>query len=159
MEFDLKSLEAFLLKPLPEVPEEVWTFLDIAGFPHYENVISNIYAYYLDKDNSHGFDDLFLNALINAIKKKASDSFEPKLKYLDDWNEWAVSREETVEGKRIDILLTETSGDRETFIIIENKVFAELYNPLDIYWSVSKSRRKLGVVLSLFEKSHLIVGI
>jgi hypothetical protein len=152
MKFDLKSLEDFLQKPLPEIPEEVWTFLDISGYPHYENVISNIYAYYLNKDNSHGFEDLFLNALFNAIRKKAGDSFQSKLGYLDNWNEWEVSREEPVEGKRIDILLKETSGDKETFIIIENKVFAELDNPLDTYWSVSKSRRKLGVVLSLFEK-------
>ena len=67
--YDLDLLDEFLKKPLPDVPEEVWTFLDIAGFPHYENVISNIYAYYLDQENKHGFGRLFLDALINTIKE------------------------------------------------------------------------------------------
>ncbi|MBO6659338.1 MULTISPECIES: PD-(D/E)XK nuclease family protein [Roseivirga] len=153
IESDLKSLEQFLKKPLPEIPEEVWTFLDIAGFPHYENVISNIYAYYFDKERSHGFKDLYLRALFSAIEKKARNtSFKPKLKYLADWNEWEVYREEPVKKQRIDILLKEIGGNEESYVIVENKMFHYLNNDLDTYWSIDKTNRKVGVVLSLFEE-------
>ena len=149
MTYDLKSLEQFLQKPLPEVSEEVWTFLDIAGFPNYENVLSNIYAHYLDKNASHSLGDLFLKALSNAVRKKVNPDFEDQIKYLDDWNEWLVLREESVDGKRIDILLQETSEEDSKYIIIENKIYADLYNPLEVYWSYTRSKNKIGIVLSL----------
>ncbi|MEQ6166157.1 PD-(D/E)XK nuclease family protein [Ekhidna sp. MALMAid0563] len=156
MEYDLNDIESFLTKPLPDIPEETWTFLDIAGFPHYENVISNIYAYYFDKENPHGFEDLFLKALFEAIRNKAEGKICSRLEYLEEWSEWSVMREESVERKRIDILLEETSQEENTYIIIENKVYASLNNPLETYWNRNETDRKIGVVLSLFpeEPSH-----
>ncbi len=149
MEYNLNDIESFLHVQLPQVPEPINTFLDIAGFPNYENVLSNIYAYYLDRNNPHGFDDLFLAALCNALRSRVNES---QHNLLDNWSEWTVMREESVEKKRIDLLLEENSEEEKTYIIIENKVYANLYNPLDIYWSYTESERKIGIVLSLFEE-------
>jgi hypothetical protein len=149
MELDYEEIFEFLSLDLPQSPDEVDTFLDIAGYPHYEEVISNIYAYYLDKEAEHGFKDLFFTALCNAIKKKAPEAYKSRLAYLQDWSEWEVYREVAVKRKRIDILLEETSGDHPTCIMIENKIFHSLDNPLATYWSYTDSDRKLGVVLTM----------
>lgn len=149
---DLKALEDFLNKARPQHSEEVWTFLDIAGFPRYENVISNIYAYYLDKENLHGFDDLFIQALFATIKSKAKGSLKSKLDFLNNWNEWEVTREVYVDRKRIDILLTETTEDEDRIVIIENKIYHTIDNPFDTYLSVNNTKKKVGVLLSLFDE-------
>ncbi|MFY0626155.1 MAG: PD-(D/E)XK nuclease family protein [Reichenbachiella sp.] len=158
MSFDYAEIEDFLKLDLPDTPERIDTFLDIAGFPHYENVISNIYAYYFDRNNSHTLKELFLTSFIEAIRKKSialpkDDPFKNRLEYLDNWAEWSVKREESIDRKRIDIFLEETSGEDSTYIIIENKVYAGLYNPLDTYWNIDKKTdRKLGVVMSLYSE-------
>jgi hypothetical protein len=146
--FDLGELEKFLWQSIPEQQEEL-TIFDIAGFPHYERVLSNIYAHYLDQYEQHGFGNLFLKALINAISKKATKRFQPKLKYLENWGEWTVWKEEPIEGKFIDILLIDESEQNPKYLIIENKVNAPLDNPLDTYWNYTNSRAKVGVVITL----------
>ena len=152
MSYNYNEIEEFLKLDLPESPEEIDTFLSIAGFPHYENVISNIYAYYFDSENSHGFNDLFLRALFNTIKKHAPLNYNSRFQYLENWSSWEVYREESVNAKRIDILLEENSEEESTFIIIENKIFHELDNPLDIYWSYDKTDKKIGIVLSMYKE-------
>lgn len=116
MSFDYNQIESFLKLELPDTADHIDTFLDVAGFPHYENVISNIYAYYFDSKNTHGLDDLFLKSLIAVIRKKSDsliddDPFAQRLQYLDDWGEWSVRREESVDRKRIDIVIEETSAE------------------------------------------------
>ncbi|MEP5366140.1 MAG: PD-(D/E)XK nuclease family protein [Reichenbachiella sp.] len=159
MSFDYNQIETFLKLDLPDTVDHIDTFLDVAGFPHYENVISNIYSYYFDSKKSHGLDDLFLKSLIGVVRKKSKlvkegDPFINRLQYLDNWGEWSVRREESVDRKRIDIVLEETSAAESTFIIIENKIYAGLNNPLDTYWKIDeKSDRKVGVVLSIYEEN------
>ncbi|RXG13252.1 PD-(D/E)XK nuclease family protein [Leeuwenhoekiella aestuarii] len=144
---DLTELEPILRKPIPEIPPRKITFLDIAGFPHYENVISNIYAHYLANDDNHSLGDLFLTAFLNLIKKKRPDVFKT------DWVQWSVEREFFVDGNRIDILLTETSEKSQKCIIIENKIFHQVYNPFDSYWNVNKTKDKVGVILGLKQET------
>ena len=64
-------------------------------------------------------------------------------------DKFSVFREYPIEGKWIDLLI---KSEKEA-IIIENKVYANLYNPLDIYWrGINMSDElKRGVVLSLHE--------
>ena len=41
------------------------SIFDIAGYPHYENVSSNILAFYLNPNNEHGLGDLLFSSLMN----------------------------------------------------------------------------------------------
>ena len=41
--------------------------MEIAGYPHFENVCSNILAFYLQPSNEHGFGTLFLDVLAILI--------------------------------------------------------------------------------------------
>ena len=44
------------------------TFFDVAGSPHYENVVSNILKFFFSPIEEHGFGDLWLKALLNSYK-------------------------------------------------------------------------------------------
>ena len=125
------------------------TIFDISEYPHYENVISNWYAFFFDPDALHSLHDLFLKSLIEIIKD--SNEF--------DMEGCHVEREfQTDKGGFIDLLLyeqTEESEEDETFnsvIIIENKIYAPLNHDLDDYYKsvkVVESGQKIGIVLSL----------
>ena len=43
-----KALLSAFRQQVPERPERLPTFQEISGYPHYENVCSNILAFYLD---------------------------------------------------------------------------------------------------------------
>lgn len=114
------------------------TFMEIAGFPHYENVCSNILAFFFDPSNEHGLRDLLMKALADCLQ-------EPSL--LESNETVAVYREyQTQNGGRIDICL-----ETESHIIgIENKIFHWPANDFDDYWKTisSRSKKPLGVLLS-----------
>jgi hypothetical protein len=122
------------------------TLLDIAGIEHLENHWSFIYLYFFNPKASHGLSRLFIDSLQEIICKRTK---RPAL----SMNSFSVLREDTVPDekgnmKRIDLLL---QNDNEA-IIIENKVYASLYNRLDLYWgnpSVPEENKR-GVVLSLW---------
>jgi hypothetical protein len=51
---DINLLKSFLNEhQIPSVKQQPKTFLEIARQPHYENVISNIYAFYFDPHEEH----------------------------------------------------------------------------------------------------------
>lgn len=115
------------------------TIFQICGFPHYENVVSNVLAFFLDGENNHGFGTLILESLLEAA------SFD----YSEVELQFEVVRERmTDSGKFIDIFLKSDALN----IAIENKVYAPLYNDLDDYAGYSKigCERALGIVLSVF---------
>ncbi|MCD8529054.1 MAG: PD-(D/E)XK nuclease family protein [Chitinophagales bacterium] len=56
--------------PITEIESK--NIFDISGFPHYETVWSNLYAYFLKDDEEHGLKDLFLSALLRLINKQTS---------------------------------------------------------------------------------------
>ena len=55
------------LEKLPKAVKREQTFMEIAGYPHFENVCSNILAFYLQPCNNHGFGTLFLDVLAILI--------------------------------------------------------------------------------------------
>ena len=128
------------LKKLPELKPLRQTFMEIAGYPHFENVCSNILQFYLQPSNEHGFDSLLLNALATLIDREI----------LTDEQIITVRREEpTAEGKRIDLVI-----ESDNFVLgIENKIFAGTYNPFNLYAqhleSLSNGRKVYKVLLSL----------
>ena len=121
---DLEKLSAFLRKSANiEIKSKVKTFFDVSGFPHYENVISNILAFFFDTNEEHGLKDLWLKSLLDCYNEKAGTSFQPS-------NVEEIEREHsTEENKRLDIII---STD-DTVIAIENKIYATPYNPFDMY--------------------------
>lgn len=118
---ELKSLEALLeqVETLSQAPKGKPTFMEIAGYPHYENVCSNILSYFLAPDNEHGLDTLFLDSLAASLGREESR-----------FSSVEVRREVTTEvGNRIDLVI-ETD---DIIIAVENKIFAGLANPLEDY--------------------------
>lgn len=124
-----------LEKPLPK------TIFDISQYPHYENVLSNWYEFFLDGDGEHGFQGLFLDSLLNLIGRDMRFDF------------WKVEREKVTDKTgRIDILISDQINENEhpqNAIIIENKVYAELTNDLVDYFNSVKANNKVGIVLTL----------
>ena len=99
------------------------TFMEVSGNPHYENVASNILAFYFDPAAEHGLKDL----LISAFLHMAGEEDVPQVCDV------VVNRElSTYEGKRIDLTI-----DSEAFTIgIENKINHWLANDLEKYAEV-----------------------
>ena len=102
--------------------ERSQTFMEIGGYPHYENVCSNFLRFFLDPARPHGLGSLFVDALLDSVG-------------VGDWNEdlggnISVEREaSTAEGNRIDILIKSDSHA----VLIENKICAAVANPFDDY--------------------------
>lgn len=115
------------------------TFLETAGYPHFENVASNLLAFFLDPEEEHGLGSLFLDALMESLG-------------LEHLSFRSVEREAGTEnGKRLDLLL-----EFETHVIgIENKIFAPVNNPLGDYRAhlenVADGRQSVLAVLCLRE--------
>jgi hypothetical protein len=152
-----KSCIALLNENIPIVEHAPRTFFDIAGFAHYETVVSNFYAYYFNPQSEHGLGDLFIRAMLSLIP-------ENNLPAEALWSGSVVKREvHTRNGKFIDLVIgipEERQPEKEseelyehveysTAIIIENKVYAWLYNHLEEYYSSVSARKKKGIVLSL----------
>ena len=120
--------------------------MDIAGIEHLENHWSFIYLYFFNPKGSHGLSRLFVDTLQHLI---CEDTGKAAL----SMDSFSVVREEAVPDekgnmKHIDLLL---QNDDEA-IIIENKVYAKLYNRLELYWGKPNvpEENKRGVVLSLW---------
>lgn len=129
------------LENLPPMRPHKQTFMEISGYPHFENVCSNILQFYLQPTNEHGFDTLFLDALIAAAGRTLTNNTE----------EVNVRREElTAKDKRIDLVI-----ESDEYVIgIENKIFASpFYSPFKDYMchlkSLASGRQICGILLSL----------
>lgn len=103
------------------------TFMEIAGYPHYENVCSNILEFYFQPDAAHGLSDLCLKALL-ALAPEPDD--EPQ-------SSVTVEREVATKKGRIDIVI-----ESEAYLIgIENKIYHLVNNPLEDYACHLEKRR------------------
>jgi hypothetical protein len=132
---------------IPKIKKRPKTFLGIAKQPHYENVMSNIYAFYFKVDEVHGMQDLFINSLLEIINE-SSLGIQKKVNEIIDFE--VDTEEPTKKGGRIDLLLS----SQDHAIIIENKVYHTLNNDLEDYWNSTKvtdnkEDNKIGIVLSL----------
>ncbi len=124
MEAYYKLLLAFHALPRTERSR---TFMEVSGYPHYENVASNILAFFFDPGAEHGLNDL----LIAAFLQLAGHKMPPAVGKI------SIKRERgTDDRKRLDLLI-----DSETFTIgIETKIFHRLGNDLAGYASVIDQR-------------------
>lgn len=144
---------ALLVKPIPAINTPAKTFMEIAGFPHYENVVSNILQFYFSPAEEHGLNYLFIDSLIGCInrKRKLAFSITPGICRVD--------REvPAMANTRIDLLIQigDTNKTQESdAIIVECKIWASLYNNLNYYWDAITAKNKTGVVLSLYKESNL----
>ena len=119
------------------------TFMEIAGYPHYENVCSNILKFYFQPDNPHGLSDLCLKALLLLVS-----DYEPQ-------SNVTVEREVTTQaGNRIDILIRSDTH----LIAIENKIYHSAVNPFqdyEFFLQQQRAHRKLVMfLLSLYPQSN-----
>ena len=116
------------------------TFLDISGFPHYENVCSNILQFFFQTNEAHGMGDLFIQSLLKTAGENISNTIIV--------NE--IFREQpTPSGKRLDIVIT-----TDDYVVgIENKIYAVLTNDLADYstylQSILTGRKLKRIVLSI----------
>lgn len=96
------------------------TFLELAGYPHYENVCSNLLSFYLDPEGEHGMGDLLLRALMSCVG----------IPWEATIHKAQTDREVyTKQGGKLDLLVV-----TDDFIIgVENKIWAVLHNDLDDY--------------------------
>ncbi len=118
---DEALLDAFS-QQVPLRPERLPTFMEITRYPHYEDVCSNILAFFFDPDNPHGLGTLFLDALVRVggIEDQGG-VFGRNVR---------VDREEPTDaGNFIDILI---QSDIHA-VLVENKIFQGVDNPLDDY--------------------------
>lgn len=137
--------------PVVNLPEK--TFMDIAGYPHYENVISNILQFYFSPNEEHGLHYLFIDSLVKCINRKHTVEFN----YTPGM--CRVDREAPgLANTRIDLLIQigdiNKPSEKEA-IIIECKIRAWLDNNLDHYWDAVAAKNKTGVILSLYKESNL----
>jgi hypothetical protein len=121
-----KSIPAFehlleLFRQLPEVKTPSKTFLGVSRFPHSELACSNILAFFLDPKEEHGFDVLVLKSLLTTVR--------PDLTTLRLQSVTIKREDRTDSNKSMDLVVL---GD--SFVVgIENKIYAEVYNPFEEY--------------------------
>ena len=111
-------------KELPPTPQRDPTTLELSGYPHLENVYSNILAFFLDPRREHGFGSLFLESLLSVAGYKEQEVA------IQGGEEVEVNREEiTGTRKQIDLVIS-----TDTLIVgIENKIHQPLHNDLEDY--------------------------
>ena len=151
-----------LISKLPETSIERKNMIAIAGYPKWENVNSNLLAFYLDEEEEHGFQRLFMDSLLDLIDQSIEDEsiFQRDL-FETPFN---VERESPTEkGGRIDLLIKGVDSEDEMMqdddtnndpagswaIIIENKLFANLANNIEDYWDSVNTESKFFVLLSV----------
>ena len=149
---DTSELAKFLeTATIPKIKKKPKTFLGIARQPHYENVLSNIYAFYFDTEEKHNLKDLFIKSLLALVK---DSKFEKQADTFTGFCDYSCETEcTTLNGGRIDLLL---SNDSQA-ILIENKVYHTLNNDLYDYWKTVKlpDAHKIGIILSLSRVSDI----
>ena len=112
-----------------KIPIKEKTFMDISGYPYYENVCSNILAFYFKPKEEHKLKEIALESLIKVVNNKnISTNIEFDDFYSID-NEDVKREYITSKGNRIDLVI-----QNDNIVIgIENKLEAEVYNDLTDY--------------------------
>lgn len=142
---DFNDLSEFLNTTSIPIEEESIGFLEIIRKAHNEIINSNLYSYFLSSKDSY-VSHAFLLGLLDIIKKRTGTKY--------NFTKHDVTTELPTEKGRIDIVIKDLIAP--TVIIIENKLFHNLYNPLMDYWNhfkIDKSS-KIGILLTV--KPHPI---
>lgn len=150
---NFKEAETFLQQVMEiynKIPKKEKTFMQISGYPHYENVCSNILSFYLNPKEEHGLNNIVLKALLSVAEEKT------KVVYSNvNLSNISVLREYTTEsGNRIDIVLQ----NEEIVIGIENKIMAQVYNNLRDYSNTLENINKNAVKILLSLKDETKVA-
>ncbi len=138
-----KLIEEFQKLPKKKAKEE--SFISICGFPHREKVSSNILAFFFDTSREHNLRDLFVRSLIESV------GLFPENYPSDFTSETEVY---TKKGNYIDLLLR----NDQINIVIENKIYADLYNDLEDYYKTASEKGKnnpIGIVLSFYPQEEV----
>lgn len=135
-------------KIIEKIPIKEKTFMDISGYPHYENVCSNILAFYFNPNEEHQMNELVLLSLVKVLQNKGID--------IDfNNNNINIQREYiTQNGNRIDLVI-----QTNNFVIgIENKLDASVYNDLQDYASTLNklNTKSIKILLSLHENTKVV---
>jgi len=144
-----KLLNDFKALHIEDVEPEQ-TFMQLSGYPHYENVCSNLLSFLFDTEEVHGLKDLFALSLLGCVLKDAPLSScrteRPERECITDKN------------NRIDIVF-----ETETFTVgIENKLNSDVHNDLYDYDAYITKRAKanekepLCILLSLRDNSKVM---
>ncbi|MCH6269361.1 PD-(D/E)XK nuclease family protein [Neobacillus citreus] len=107
------------------------TVFSIGGRGHYENPISDVLAFFIDSREEHGFGTLLLSSIINLL------NISNEITNLDAEFIEVVEREAiTANGNRIDLVI----AGSDWVLVIENKIYHYLNNPLNDYESYINTR-------------------
>lgn len=120
-------------------------FLDITKQGHKEIIISRIYAYFLNISDCENVSKLFITTLLEIINKKSTKQLTMDSFYAD-------CEEHTELGNKIDLVIGNyTQGHLNEAILIENKIYHSVNNPLLDYWNSVKldDNKKIGILLTL----------
>lgn len=122
-------------------------FLDITEQRHKENVISNVYRYFLDQEASPLLSRLLLSSLVELIEQAYQNQRSETKKI--SLNEVKVFREYSTAKGRIDLVIEDF--EEKSVVIIEAKIYFHLHNDLNDYWAAFShpENNKAGIVLSL----------
>ena len=116
-----------LLLKFSKIPKEEreMTFLELCHYPgeRFEEICSRILEFFFQPNSKHGFHDLWFKALCHLLNLEYEDLSEMYTRT----EEYTYSAEQS--NKKIDIVLETHS----MVVAIENKIGADLYNPLDSY--------------------------
>lgn len=135
-----------LLSKISQVPKSTVgspTFLEVCGYPHYENVASNVLEFYFSAGREHKLGTFLLSCLLSAARVDVSD---------DDLLDASGSREEPTDSrKRLDLVI-----DCSNVVVgVENKIGAGVYNPFRAYSDMLEKRaegRKVIKILLVLNK-------
>ncbi|MDE5437276.1 PD-(D/E)XK nuclease family protein [Elizabethkingia meningoseptica] len=117
------------------------SYIEIAGYPHFENVASNILSFFFDTQQKHNLKNLVLKSLLECV------DFDGDFQNMETIN---VYREYSIKDqKRIDIVIE----CQDFCVSIENKIFHWLHNDLLTYQkeidNQFKNEKNYHVVLAL----------
>lgn len=148
----ITELDEWLSQHKNEIPQKLtWkrTLLDIMGCTKLENRWSDLYQFFLLEGEEHGLKDLFIRSLEELIgvdkgwmknfcvlrEDSTKESSTEKEGGCEKQNKNRNSHKK--EKGRIDLLIL---GEDKKAIIIENKVFHTLDNPLEQYVKTTKAK-------------------
>lgn len=127
------------------------TFMEVSGYPHFENVASNILSFFFTSDEEHGLNDLFFKSLLEIMKQEAST--QPNVVFAE--REYT-----TLKNNRIDIVLS-----NDTYVIgIENKLYSGVQNDLIDYKdtidkiAIDEDKVPLYVLLTLKDEKNIALS-
>ena len=121
-----------LLDKFSEYPIEEYEppFLELCHYSgeRFEEICSRILKFFFQPRDRHGFKDMWFRALRMAVNDKVKENEQWEVG-SDVYNMETRTEERTTAGNRIDLVL-ETENQ---VVVIENKIWASLYNDLKEY--------------------------